>query len=125
LDNTLDSASPTLDGIPDFGDDLRDQLIPRSRDILRDVNPMVDYLRPYGPEIGGFLANFNAMVNYTDEAGNHYFRTFLTGNDASVATPLGLKAGALTYYNPIPKAGGGSQPGPFTGKFPRLERQPR
>lgn len=125
LDDTVSSASPTLNGIPDFGDDVRDHIIPQTRDILRDVNPMVGYLRPYGPELGGFLANFAAIMNYTDESGNHYFRTLLTGNDASVATPFSVKAGAVTYYNPIPKAGKGSQPGPFTGSFPRLERQPR
>jgi phospholipid/cholesterol/gamma-HCH transport system substrate-binding protein len=125
LNDTLDKAPHTLDRVPTFGDDMRAHLIPRGRDILQDLNPMVGYLRPYGPDLAGFFANFNAILNYTDDSGNHYWRTFLPLNDASVDTPLGLKVGALTYYNPIPKAGAGSNPGPFTGKFPRLQRQPR
>lgn len=125
LDDTMDQAPPTLDRVSTFGDDMRDHLIPNSRDILQDVNPMFEYLRPYGPDLAGFFANFNAILNYTDDSGNHYWRTFLPLDDTSVGTPLGVKLGALTYYNPIPKAGSGSNPGPFTGQFPRLARQPR
>jgi phospholipid/cholesterol/gamma-HCH transport system substrate-binding protein len=124
-DRTLDKASPTLDRIPTFGEDMRDHFIPRTRDILQDANPVVQYLRPYGHDIGGFLANFNAILNYTDESGNHYWRTFLPLNDASVATPLGVKVGALTYYNPIPAPRTNGHPGPFTGGFPRVQRQSR
>lgn len=123
LGNVLDSAPRTLDRVPRFAEDMREDLIPASRDILQDVNPVLGYLKPYGPEIAAFLANFNAILNYKDEAGNHYWRTFLAPNDASANGPG--KVGALTYYNPIPQPGAGGRPGPFKGEFPRLERQPR
>lgn len=122
LDNVLDSAPATLDRVPRFADDMRGDFIPSSRDILQDVNPVLGYVKPYGPELAAFLANFNAILNYKDEAGNHYWRTFLAVNDSSVT---GAKVGALTYYNPISPAGSGGRPGPFKGEFPRLERQPR
>ena len=122
LDNMLDSAPETLDRVPRFADDMRGDLIPSSRDILQDVNPVLGYVKPYGPEIAAFLANFNAILNYKDEGGNHYWRTFLAFNDSSVT---GAKVVALTYYNPISPAGSGGRPGPFKGGFPRLERQPR
>ncbi|MFC7500432.1 MlaD family protein [Nocardioides sp. GCM10030258] len=122
LNAVLDTAPATLDRIPQFADDMRDELIPSARDILQDVNPILGYLKPYGPDIAAFLANFNAILNYKDEAGNHYWRTFLTVNDKAVTAPASL---GLTYYNPIPAAGSGGLPGPFKGEFPRLERQPR
>lgn len=123
LDSVLDSAPATLDRVPQFANDLREDLIPSSRDILQDVNPVLGYLKPYGRDIAAFFANFNAILNYKDEAGNHYWRTFLTFNDKSVTAPGSV--GGLSYYNPIPDAGSGGRPGPFEGEFPRLERQAR
>ncbi len=123
LDGALDRSPATLSRVPTFGEDMRDHLTPRSRDILQDLNPMLAYLRPYGPEVGGFLANFNSILNYTDDAGTHYFRTFLPVTDAAVSAPA--PTGLLSTYNPIPKAGTGPTPGPFVGEFPRVEREPR
>jgi phospholipid/cholesterol/gamma-HCH transport system substrate-binding protein len=122
LNGVLDAAPATLDRIPTVAEDARDKLIPSSRDILQDVNPMLSYLKPYGLDLAAFFANFNAILNYKDEAGNHYWRTFLTVNDKSVTAPL---SGGLTYYNPLPAPGSRRHPGPFKGPFPRLERQPR
>lgn len=122
LDGTLDRAPATLDRIPTFGTDVR-AAVPAAREILRDVNPALAYLRPYGPELGGFIANFNAILGYQDEAGVHYARLLALGISDAQQTPV--DQGVTTYHNPYPAPGAGTEPGPFSGEYPRVERAPR
>jgi phospholipid/cholesterol/gamma-HCH transport system substrate-binding protein len=122
LDKTLDRAPDTLHRIPTFGRDTRN-LIPPTQKILQDLNPVLGYLRPYGPEIGGFVANFNAILGYKTEEGIHYARLLAVGDDAAVQSPTNV--GATTYINPYPAPGKGNFPGPFTGQYPRVEREPK
>ena len=76
---------------------------------------------PYGPDLAAFFANFNAVFKGKDEAGIHYARLMVHINEASLQSPLKTSLGAV-YYNPIPKAGAGSLPGPFKGPYPHVER---
>jgi phospholipid/cholesterol/gamma-HCH transport system substrate-binding protein len=123
LSSTLDQAPKTLHMVPTFGKDVR-ALVPGARDIVRDVNPMLKYVRPYGPDLAAFFTNFNAVLAGQDEAGVHYARLLPHLNEQSVQSPLKLEA-LGTYYNPIPAPGSGAHPGPFTGKYPRVERDPK
>lgn len=123
LRGTLNRAPETLQRVPTFGADARG-LVPTARTALQDVNPMLAYLKPYGPELAAFIVNFNASLRYTDEAGVHYIRLFPTVNDASVQSPVAA-GGATVDKNPYPAAGSGAHPGPFTGSYPRVERAPR
>lgn len=123
LDDTLDQAPRTLPKIPEIGHDLRHFAGP-AQDILRDVNPMLGYLKPYGPEIAAWFANFAAAAGYTDEAGKYYFRLMPILNDASAQLPVD-PGSALAYKNAVPPHGSGGTPGPFKGSYPRVEKAPR
>jgi phospholipid/cholesterol/gamma-HCH transport system substrate-binding protein len=122
LDRTLDRAPKTLDRIPDFGDDVRPVVDP-ARDMLAELNPALKYIRPYGPEISGFFANFAAMIGYRTEDNVSYFRLHALGNETFAQNPT--TQGVATYKNPYPKPGAGTNPGPFVGPYPRVERAPR
>jgi phospholipid/cholesterol/gamma-HCH transport system substrate-binding protein len=123
LSGVLDAAPTTLDRVPVLGTDVRN-LVPGARTLLGDANPMLGYLKPYGPELAAFFANFNAVLQYTDEAGVHYARLLPHVNEQSVQSPL--KSSLLgTYYNPLPPPGSGAHPGPYSGTYPRLEPEPK
>ncbi|AEH09484.1 MULTISPECIES: MlaD family protein [Protofrankia] len=121
LSGTLDLAPDTLNRVPTLGTDVRN-VIPPVRTALRDVNPMLAFIKPYGPELSAFFANFNAIMQYTDESGAHYVRLTPLVNTYSVQTPVPYEV--LTYTNPYPAPGTGAKPGPFSGPYPRVERDP-
>jgi phospholipid/cholesterol/gamma-HCH transport system substrate-binding protein len=126
LHRALDRAPDTLDRVNGFSHDLRDDLIPDTRDILRDANPMLAYMKDYAPEVAGLISNFNEVIGYTDEAGREVYHVMPTGVDTAVGSPVNPgNMGKLDYFNPIPAPGKLRDPGPFDGKFPRIERGPR
>lgn len=105
LTATLHEAPATLDRVPTLAGDAG-TLIPQLRATMNQLNPMLGYLSPYGPELGAFFANFGAMLNYTDEAGIHFFRLEPDlGNESIVkGVPVPLPA-ILTNRNPYPAPG--------------------
>lgn len=122
LSGTLDRAPATLRRVPRFGQDTR-TLIPEAYSMLRDVNPMLSYMEPYGPELAAWVANFNAIMGYTDEAGRVSLRLSPLFTDMSVQSPV-EPGYVAAYKNALPRPGSSPQPGPFTGEYPRLERDP-
>ncbi|MGH3469538.1 MAG: MlaD family protein, partial [Thermocrispum sp.] len=80
---------------------------------------------PYGPEFSTFFANYNSALQYTDEAGLHYIRLIPHVNEQSVQSPKRLDGTLGTYNNPFPEPGDGAFPGPFTGTYPHVERDPK
>lgn len=120
LRGTLDKLPDTFDRTSDFKDDVGD-VSPAAVDILRDLNPIIRYAKPYGPEVGAFFDLFNAEFKGTDEAGVHYARLLVQFNEASAQSPLKTSLGAV-YYNPIPKPGTGARPGPWKGLYPHIQR---
>ena len=122
LSGTFHRAPNTFHRIPDFRSDAHDT-IDSGHEFLRDLNPLLHYLQPYGPEAAGFVANFDAILNYTDGTGAQYLRLSPHLNDQSIQTPFGYN-GPLTYRNPYPAPGTGAHPGPWNGKFPHVERLP-
>ncbi|WP_176440062.1 MlaD family protein [Haloechinothrix alba] len=122
LDNVLDRSPATLRKIPRFSDDV-DPVVPVIQDVLRDVNPMLEYLRPYGPDVAAFFANWHAAMDYQDEDGNTYLRLKPTVDDQTVKpNPTANLAPTLRENNPYPAGGSMDDPQPFTGDFPRVER---
>ena len=122
LNGTLTKAPATLDRVPTLSADTS-ALIPQLRTAMTNLNPMLAYLKPYGPELGAFFANFGAMLKYTDEAGIHFFRLEPDlGNDRIVkGVPVRLPD-LLTHQNPYPAPGRSNDP---TGRpFTRLHPQP-
>jgi phospholipid/cholesterol/gamma-HCH transport system substrate-binding protein len=120
--DVLDRAPRTLDRVGPFSDDLDDVISP-ARDVLADVNPVVGYLRPYGPDLASFFANFSSAVKESDSAGVHVIRAMLFVNEKSAASPVPLNFS--TYSNPFPPPLAGMKPGPWSGTYPRVERAPR
>jgi phospholipid/cholesterol/gamma-HCH transport system substrate-binding protein len=120
--DVLDKAPDTLEKVSPFSDDLDDVVDP-ARTVLQDVNPVVGYLRPYGPDLAAFFANFDAALEPSDEAGRHLIRAMLFVNEKTLTSPVPISAG--TYVQPFPKPGAGNTPGPFTGAYPRVEREGR
>ncbi|HVW44669.1 MAG TPA: MCE family protein, partial [Amycolatopsis sp.] len=116
LSGTLQAAPATLDRLPTLAQD-GDALVPQLRTTLAQLNPMLGYISPYGPELGAFFSNFAAMLNYTDEAGIHFFRLEPDlGNESILkGVPVPLPE-ILTNRNPYPAPGQSLAPNgrPFT-----------
>lgn len=73
---TLDDLRPTLfrlsdllDNTPDFLDASHD-LLPQLKDTLKAYTPLVGFLRPYTPELMGFLTNWGDAFSGYDSQGH-------------------------------------------------------
>lgn len=119
--SVLDRAPATLKRVPTLGKDVRGA-IPTATATLADLNPMLAYIRPYGPELAAYFANFNAVLNYRDENGAWYLRLTPLVNTHSPQLPVSTNNLLGNYTNPYPAPGSGSRPGPFKGEYPRTER---
>lgn len=125
LDGTLDTAPATLDRVPTFGSDVR-TLIPTATLLLRDVNPMLSYLKPYGRDVGSMFASFGAAMDVQVENGIRPIRLAPIFNSSSVrGNPLPLTADPTTWTNPYPAPGRAGDPEPYHGKYPHVERAPK
>lgn len=123
LDATLTRAPATLRRVPTFSQDVRN-LIPQARDMFAEINPMLGYIRPYGHDLAALFTNWGAAWNYADSSGKKYLRLDVAVNGSSTKvypTPLRVKE----WTNAYPDPGTSPYRGPFTGEYPRLERQPR
>lgn len=125
LNGVLDQAPATLTRVPDVAGDA-DTLIPQLRERLRDLNPMVAYLSPYGRDIGAFLANFRASFAHRTTDGKNVLALFAVANEQSVrGNPLDLHGGLLTRSNAYPAPGTQGNRAPFSGTYPRLMKDPK
>ena len=104
---TLDrgtAASPLLKRLFD----VATPFFPQARAAFATFNPMLACLRPYGPEIAGFLETWSGQIKNYDAEG-HYARSFpltvmpalLPGTQNKPAAALRLQPG-LTYAMPRP-----------------------
>jgi phospholipid/cholesterol/gamma-HCH transport system substrate-binding protein len=123
LRRTVEGAPATLRLTPRFSSDVRG-FIPPAQEVLRDIDPMLIYLKPYGLDLAAFLANFSAVFANTDERGMNYVRLMPTVDARSVQSPIAVGS-VMPYLNPYPKPGSLPNPGPFTGRYPRVERLPK
>jgi phospholipid/cholesterol/gamma-HCH transport system substrate-binding protein len=123
LSESFRRGPDTFRRVSDFRSDASDTF-DTGHEFLRDLNPMLHYLRPYGPEIAAFFANFNAIAQYTDGEGQNYIRLEPVFTDQSVGGVPFAYNGPLTYANPFPKPGSQPNPGPWSGKYPHVERLP-
>lgn len=125
LDGALDRAPGTLDRVPALARDVRG-LAPGANEVLRDVNPMLNYLRPYGRDVGAMLASFGASMDVPVENGLRPIRLGPVVDSASVkGVPVPLQVDPLHWNNPYPGPGMAGSPAPWRGVFPRIDREPR
>jgi phospholipid/cholesterol/gamma-HCH transport system substrate-binding protein len=121
LHSVLDRAPDTLHRVPRFGRRARD-VFPAGVDVLRDVDPMLRYLKPYGADITQIFTAFGAAFHhYSDDGGSYiYLRPYFTGGSLR---PDPLKYPSLVQpANPYPAPGGLRDLKPFRGTYPRIER---
>ncbi|HEY9416228.1 MAG TPA: MlaD family protein [Pseudonocardia sp.] len=123
LQDVLDDAPDTLKAVPDFGQEARD-MFPTGVDLLREFNPMARYIKPYGPDISAFFANFGSSINrYGDDGGSYLYVRPVVGAASLRPSPI-VPPAVLQGRNPYPKAGSLRSPRPFSGQYPKLKQDP-
>jgi len=82
-------------------------LLPEARQALAGTHPALDYIRPYTPELMGWLSNWgSAAANY--DANGHYLRAFVQeGSTSFVNNPGVLPPGVTRPSSRLPGAAEG------------------
>lgn len=103
----LADADQLLEGTPALVAGARD-LLPTADSALAQANPMVDFLRPYTPEVAGWFSNWTATFGSRNRMGN-YARALITASTSSIHDVLPGKIlqgqdprpapGSLNMYN--------------------------
>ena len=125
LNATLNIAPATLTRIPTFSSELT-RLLPAAQVTLSDVNPMLDYLRPYGRDIGAMFASFGGAMDVVDANGVRPIRVAPIFNSRSITgLPFPLTIDPLHWNNPYPAPGAAGNPTPFKGTYPRVQQEPQ
>lgn len=123
LSGVLDRAPATLDRVPGVARDLS-AFVPTLREDLADINPMLSYLKPYGPDIAAMLTNWASAFG-TGDANGKWLRLFVVVNEQSaIGSPVNGNIGPLNKENPYPKPGTSGDPRPWQPgeQYPRVER---
>lgn len=119
LNGVLDGAPATLARVPVVAGDAT-ALIPPVDIALRDVNPMLTYLRPYARELTGFFVNFGQSLNTQ----NGVLKMVLVANEQSArGLPLTTNPPVFDRTNPYPAPGSLNDPRPFSGQYPRVQQE--
>jgi len=128
LDQVLGKAPDTLGRLPGFDQTVRD-LVPTGETLLRDVDPMLAYLQPYGLDLGALFANFGGSFDTLAEDGIRPIRLTATGEGLGSFRGNPLQYAQLnnttTWFNPYPAPGTADAPAPFSGGYPKVERAPQ
>jgi phospholipid/cholesterol/gamma-HCH transport system substrate-binding protein len=104
LNGTLDRAPATLQRVPAPAKDL-ENLMPLANRALANVNPMLHYIKPYGPDVASFFTNFGQTLSAADDNGN-MLRVMLVFNEQSLRNlPINTQAGFLNKNDPYPAPG--------------------
>lgn len=85
---TLDSAQSLLDRTPGLIDSAHD-VLPGVTDVITRAQPAVAFLRPYTPELTGWLTNWTGIWAGQDKVGG-YARALLTESASSVGDNPGV-----------------------------------
>lgn len=86
---TLESLAPLLRVTPGLLDSTH-SVLPQTENTLAALAPAVDFLRPYTPELVGWLSNWGAAAGNYDSNG-HYLRAFIQFG----ATSLNINPGIM------------------------------
>lgn len=123
LQNVVDRAPATFERTPGFVDGAQ-PVVTSLSGLLQDVNPMLTYMKPYGPDMAGQFRNISLAVGATDSKG-HILRVRPVFTGHSLNSPIKALVPGM-YYNPYPAAGAGQDhPGvTFKGEYPRVVRDP-
>jgi phospholipid/cholesterol/gamma-HCH transport system substrate-binding protein len=85
---TLSAARQLLGDTPEFLD-MAHSVLPGATDALTDVQPALRFLRPYTPELMGWLSTWgSAAANY--DSNGHYWRVNIQGSGTSLNVNPGV-----------------------------------
>lgn len=107
LGPTLQSANALLQRTPGLLDNSH-AVLPGLRQVVAGVGPGVSFLRPYAPELSGFLANFGTAFAHIDPFGSYWGGLVSEGANALDENPLPqgtlvpTAAGSTTRTAPAP-----------------------
>jgi phospholipid/cholesterol/gamma-HCH transport system substrate-binding protein len=120
LDTTLTRAPETLQYLPPL-QRAAEPLVSTLEVNLADLNPMLAYLSPYGPDVVSYWSNFVGFANGYDVNGRiARVKPVLSVNTLNLSAPLTPG----TMYNPYPAPGAHNDPRDFKGSYPRVEEDP-
>lgn len=123
LQHVVDRAPATFSRTPKFVDKAQPAVKSLSV-LLQDLNPMLTYMKPYGPDMAAQFRNIGLSEGATDSQG-HIMRVRTVFSAHSLNSPIKALLPGL-YYNPYPAPGAG-QDNPdvtFTGQYPHVTRDP-
>ncbi|MGH3999997.1 MAG: MlaD family protein [Pseudonocardiaceae bacterium] len=101
LPGTLADAQQLLQYTPGLVSDAN-AILPTATSALEQADPMVSHLRPYTPELVGWLSNWNGVFGSRDASG-HYARALITASASSVdANPGVMPPGMKQDARPLP-----------------------
>jgi len=83
---TLEAADRLLDGTPDFLDEATD-VLPQLRSTVERAAPAVAFLRPYTPEVMGFVSNWGNLFSTYDSSGHFAHPVVVGGASAFDSSP--------------------------------------
>lgn len=120
LDRTLTWAPATLQRLSPF-QQATEPLVDTLQVNLADLNPMLEYLQPYGHDVASYWANFIGFVSSSDSNGPiARVKPIFNANSVNLGVPLTPG----TMYNPYPAPGAHNSPRDFRGDYPRIEEDP-
>ncbi|MEU4377234.1 MlaD family protein [Pseudonocardia alni] len=115
---TLDSASELLRFTPGLLDSAA-ETVPAGNQAFESLTPAIDFLRPYAPELVGWMSNWNSAFANSD-ANGHYARIQVQGGLEQLNANPGVPApGTNRDLQPAP---GSSVGQPWTDAFGSGER---
>jgi phospholipid/cholesterol/gamma-HCH transport system substrate-binding protein len=125
LTTVLRAAPTTLDRVPAL-DGALSPVVPRLQSALADLNPMIEYISPYGMDFASFFANDSSVFGLQD-ATSRFVRVYAVLNSTSaVGNPLSTTAVGGVGQNPYPAPGTAGDPQiHFRGDYPRVDREDR
>jgi phospholipid/cholesterol/gamma-HCH transport system substrate-binding protein len=90
----LGSLAAVLDETPSLLDKAH-AVVPPVTGVVASLLPVLDYLRPYTPEVAGLLANLgSASANY--DANGHFLRVYVTSGSLLLGSATGQLNPAIT-----------------------------
>lgn len=99
---TLDAADMLLQRTPALLDSTK-QVLPGSESAISDLTPALSFLRPYTPEIVGWLSNWASSAGNYDSKGR-YMRIFVPGSGSSFNHNPGVMPPGMVH-DPYPLPG--------------------
>jgi phospholipid/cholesterol/gamma-HCH transport system substrate-binding protein len=115
---TLEAADDLLDKTPAFLDEAN-HAVPKARETMQRLGPAVAFLRPYTPELMGFLVNWGGAWSDYDSQGNYINVLPTEGKDANNDSPPGTIPGEQIEVKPVPGQVGGQPWTDANGSGPR------